>query len=171
MQASACSPSMDGRETRAFYFIVCVLHVVLASSGSTTTQEGRGRKQRAQHQRRLKIERKSTKNRSKMDEKPSQIDEKSSKNRSWPGLGVQSRFGDASGRVRDAPGTRQRRPGIDLGPPRARQERPKVGQERTRDEPTTLPGLSGATSERMRRDKYCRKRRENDFLALMPCRA
>ena len=133
VRASACSPSMDGRETRAFYFIVCVLHVVSANSGSTTTQEGRGRKQRAQHQRRMKIERKSTKSRSEITEKPSQIDEKSLENRSWPVLGVQARFRDASGRVRDATWTRQSRLKSDLGTPRARQERPGDVQERARD--------------------------------------
>ena len=161
MRASACSPSMDGRETRAFYFIVCVLHVVSANSGSTTTQEGRGRKQRAQHQRRMKIERKSTKSRSEIIEKPSQIDEKSLENRSWPVLGVQARFRDASGRVRDATWTRQSRLKSDLGTPRARQERPGDVQERARDGPKTLPGPSGAMSE-------CHWK---DFLSFLSCRA
>ena len=171
MRASACSPSMDGRETRAFYFIVCVLHVVSANSGSTTTQEGRGRKQRAQHQRRMKIERKSTKSRSEITEKPSQIDEKSLENRSWPVLGVQARFRDASGRVRDATWTRQSRLKSDLGTPRARQERPGDVQERARDGPKTLPGPSGAMSECVRRDKQSRTRHRNVFSSFLSCRA
>ena len=108
--------------------------------------------------------RKSTKNRARTTKKSIKI-------RSWTVLGVKSRFGDASGRVRDAPGTRQSRPGSDLGTPRARQERPGVVQERPRDGPKTLPGLSGATSERVQRDKHCRKRRRSDFFALLSCRA
>ena len=171
MRASACSPSMDGRETRAFYFIVCVLHVVSANSGSTTTQEGRGRKQRAQHQRRMKIERKSSKSRSEITEKPSQIDEKSLENRSWPVLGVQARFRDASWRVRDATWTRQSGLKSDLGTPRARQERPGDVQERARDGPKTLPGTSGAMSECVRRNKQSRTRHRNVFSSFLSCRA
>ena len=171
MRASACSPSMDGRETCSFYFIVCVLHVVSANSGSTTPQEGRRRQQRAQHQRRMKIERKSTKSRSEITEKPSQIDEKSLENRSWPVLGVQARFRDASGRVRDATWTRQSRLKSDLGTPRARQERPGDVQERARDGPKTLPGPSGAMSECVRRDKQSRTRHRNVFSSFLSCRA
>ena len=61
--------------------------------------------------------RKTTKNRAK-------IGEKSMKNRSWLVLGVQSRSGGASERVRDGPGRRQSRAGSDLGTPRASQDRP-----------------------------------------------
>ena len=171
MRTSACSPSLDGRETRAFYFIVCVLLAVSASSGNTTTQELCGRKQRIQRQIRTNILRNSTKNRQKIDEKPSQIDEKSTKNRSWAVLGAQSRFRDAPGRVRDGPGTRQSRPGVDLGTPRARQERPGVAQKRARDGAETLPSCPGALPERVQRIKQGRTRWRNDFSTFLLHRA
>ena len=117
VRASACSPSLDARETRAFYYIVCVLLAVSAS-----------------------------------DEKPSQIVEKSTKNRSWTVLGVKSRFGDPSGRVRDATGTRQSRPRVDLGTPRARQERPGGAQ--------ATPGRSQDAPERVRSDVGARAARK-----------
>ena len=44
VRASACSPSLDARESRAFYLIVCVLSAVSASPVNTTTQERRRRK-------------------------------------------------------------------------------------------------------------------------------
>ena len=115
--------------------------------------------------------RKSVKNRSKIDEKPSQIDEKLIKIRSRVVLGVQGRFGDASGRVRDAAGTRPSRLKSDLGTPRARQERPGDAQERSQEGPKTLPGRSGATPERVRRDKHRRTRHRNDFWSFLFCRA
>ena len=108
---------------------------------------------------------------SKISKKPSQVDEKSSKNRSWPVLGVQGRLGDASGRVRDAPGTRQSRPRSDLGTPRACQERPGDAQERSRDGLKTVPGACGAMSERVRREKHRRVRHRNDFSLFLSCRA
>ena len=109
----------------------------------------------------------SAKNRAKILEKPSQIDEKSSKNRSWLVLGVQRRSGIASGRVRDAPGTRQSWSKSDLGSPRTRQERPGDDQERPRDGPKTLRRLSGATSACVRRKKYRRTRHRNDFSSFL----
>ena len=95
--------------------------------------------------------------------KPSQVDGISTKNRSWPVFGVQSRFGDVSGRVRDATGARQSRPKSDLGTPRACQEWPGDVQERARDGPKTPPGPSGAMSECVRRDKQSRTRHRNVF--------
>ena len=93
------------------------------------------------------------------------------KNRSWLVLGVQDRSGSASGRVPDAPETRQSRPKSDLGTPRARQERPGVAQERPRHGPKTLPSLSGAMSECVRRDKQSRTRHRNVFSSILSCRA
>ena len=119
----------------------------------------------------MKIERKSTKSRSEITEKPSQIDKKSMENRSWPVLGVQARFRDALGRVRDATWTRQSRLKSDLGTPRARQERPGDVQERARDGPKTLPGPSGAMSECVRHGKHSRTRHRNDFWTFLSCRA
>ena len=171
MRARACSSSWGGRETRAFYFSVCVLSVVSASSGTRTAQEWRGRKQKTQRQIRTIFLRKSRKRRSENSEKPSQIGEKSMKNRSWLVLGVQSRSGGASERVRDGPGRRQSRAGSDLGTPRASQERPGDAQERARDGPKTLPGPSRATSECVRRDNHSQTRHRNDFSSILSCRA
>ena len=75
------------------------------------------------------------KNRSKIVKNPSQIDPKSTKNRSWGVLGAQGRFGDASGRARDGFWTPQCRPKADLGAPRASQERPGAVQKRRRGKP------------------------------------
>ena len=108
--------------------------------------------------------RKTAKNRAK-------IGEKSMKNRSWLVLGVQSRSGGASERVRDGPGRRQSRAGSDLGTPRASQERPGDTQERARDGPKTLPGPSRATSECVRRDNHSQTRHRNDFSSILSCRA
>ena len=149
MRTSACSPSLDEREPRAFYFIVCVLSAVSASSGNTTTQKLRGRKQRIQRQIRSNIHRNSTKNRSKIDEKLSQIVEKSSKNRSRAVLGAQSRFGDAPGRAGDGLWTAKCRPKADLEAPRASQERPRYDQKRPWTAPQTLPDRPGAVSDRV----------------------
>ena len=171
MRARACSSSWGGRETRAFYFSVCVLSVVSASSGTRTAQEWRGRKQKTQRQIRTIFLRKSRKRRSENSEKPSQIGEKSMKNRSWLFLGVQSRSGGASERVRDGPGRRQSWARSDLGTPRASQERPGDAQERARDGPKTLPGPSRATSECVRRDNHSQTRHRNDFSSILSRRA
>ena len=53
-------------------------------------------------------------------------------NRSWPVLGAQGRFGDASGRARDSFGPPKCRPKADLGAHRAGQERPGDIQKRSR---------------------------------------
>ena len=148
VRTSACSPSMDGRETHAFYLIVCVLLAVSASSGNSTTQELRGRKQRIQRQIRTNILQNSTKNRPKIDEKPSQIDEKSLLGGFGRSKPFQGRAGTRSGRPRAAPS----RPGVDLGTPRARQERPGVDRKRPQDGPKTLPSPSGVTSVHIRRN-------------------
>ena len=161
MRARACSSSWGGRETRAFYFSVCVLSVVSASSGTRTAQEWRGRKQKTQRQIRTIFLRKSRKRRSENSEKPSQIGKKSMKNRSWLVFGVQSRSGGASERVRDGPGVAKAGPGAILGRP----GRAKSGRE------TPLPGPSRATSECVRRDNHSQTRHRNDFSSILFCRA
>ena len=93
--------------------------------------------------RRTRLERKSTKNRSRIDENPSQIDPKSTKNRSGAVLGAQSCFGDAPGRARDGFWTAKCRPKADLREPRARQERPGAVQKRPQGDPETLQELLG----------------------------
>ena len=90
---------------------------------------------------------KSTKNESKIDEDPCQIDQKLTENRSWAVLGTQSRFGDASGRARDDYWTRKCCPKARLGTPRASQKRPRTVQKRHRAGPETLRRLSGTISE------------------------
>ena len=86
---------------------------------------------------------KSTKNHSKIDENPSQIHSKSTRNRSWAVLGTQGRFGDASGRARDGVWIPKCQPRADLGASRVRQERPEVVQKRPQGAPETLQELLG----------------------------
>ena len=88
--------------------------------------------------RRTRLERKSTKNRPKICENPSEINPKSTKNRFWAVLGNQGRFGDASGSAGDGFWTPKCRPTADLGTPRAAQERPGVVQKRRRGTPETF---------------------------------
>ena len=87
-------------------------------------------KQNTQRESRIKVERKPTENRSKIDKKSTQIDEKPMKFQSWAVLGAQGRFGDAPGRTQDGSETPKNRPGADLGLARASQERPRVVQKR-----------------------------------------
>ena len=98
--------------------------------------------------RRTRLERKSTKNHSKIDENPPQIDPKSTTNRSWAVLGAQGRFGDASGRARVGFWTRKCHPKADLGTPRARQERPGAIQKRPQGAPETLQEVLGPLPRR-----------------------
>ena len=93
--------------------------------------------------RRTRLERKSTKNHSEIDESQSQIVPKSTKNRSWAVLGAQSCFGDASGRARDGFWTPKCRPKADLGAPLARQEQPGAFQKCPQVAPETLQELLG----------------------------
>ena len=86
-----------------------------------------------------RLQRKSTKNRSTIHENETQIDQTSTKIRSWAGVGAQGRFRDASGRARDGFWTPKCRPKTYLGASRAAQERPvapqdafKTSQERSR---------------------------------------
>ena len=102
-------------------------------------------------------------NRSKIDEKQSQIDEKLSKNHSWAVFGAQSRFRDAPGSVRENPGACQSMPGVDLGTPRARRGRPGVAQRCPQDGFKMLPSPSGATTARRWHDQHRRARQRCDF--------
>ena len=103
--------------------------------------------------RRTRLERASTKNRSKIDENPPHIGPKSTKNRSGAVLGAQGRFRDASGRARDGFWTPKCRPKADLGAPRASQERPgavqkprRAARRRSKTLPMGRPSACGAPS-------------------------
>ena len=105
--------------------------------------------------RRTRLERKSMKNPSNIDENPSKIDPKSTKHRSWAVLGAQGRFGDASGHARDGSWTLKCRPKADLGAARANQERPGAVQnfrwgtpETPQEPPEQLPRRSQRRSRR-----------------------
>ena len=90
-----------------------------------------------------------TKNRSKINENPYQIDQKSTKYRCWAILGAQDRFGDASGRAQDGLRTAKCRLKTDLETLRAGQERPRDVQKRPWAAPKTFPDGLGAMSERV----------------------
>ena len=79
--------------------------------------------------RRRRLERKSTKKHSNIDKNPRRMAPKSPKNPSWAVLGVQSRFGDASGRVQDGFLTPKCCPRADLGSLRTSQERSRAVQK------------------------------------------
>ena len=152
MRACACSPSLDGREARAFYFIVCVSSVVSASSGTTTAQDWRGRKQKTQRQIRTIFLRKSRTRRSENSEKPSQnrrkIDEKSL----LAGFGrpkpFRGRVGTRSGRVREAPKPGRERSWDAPGEPRAAGRRPRASPGRSQDAPGLVRSDVGARAAR-----------------------
>ena len=91
---------------------------------------------------------KSTKNWSKIDEKPCQVEPKLMENRSWAVLGAQNRFRDASRRARDGLWTPKCRPKTDLGAPLARQEWPEAVQKRPQGSPETLQELGGPFPKR-----------------------
>ena len=120
--------------------------------------------------RRMRLERKSTKNHSEIDENQSQIVPKSTKNRSWAVLGARSCFGDASGRARDGFWTPKCRPKANLGAPWASQERPGAIQKRPRASPKTLQDPPGEPSERQWCTERLRTRLRIDFWSLLSCR-
>ena len=121
--------------------------------------------------RRTRLERKSTKNLSKIDDHPPQIEPKSKKNRSWAVLGAQGRFGDASGRARDGSWTPKCRSKANLGTPRASHRRPGDVQKRARTSPEMLADGPGAWAEHVRREQHCRMRLRSDFLTFLLRRA
>ena len=139
MRARACSSSWGGRETRAFYFSVCVLSVVSASSGTRTAQEWRGRKQKTQRQIRTIFLRKSRKRRSDNSEKPSQHRRKIVEKSLLAGFGrpkpFRGRVGTRSGRAREAPKPGRERSWDAPGEPRAAKSRPKASPGRSQDAP------------------------------------
>ena len=98
--------------------------------------------------RRTRLERKSTKNHSEIDENPSQIDPKSTKKRSWVVLGAQGRFGDASRRARDSFWTPKCRQKADLEAPQASQEQPGAVQRPPRGTPEMLREVLGRLPRR-----------------------
>ena len=112
--------------------------------------------------RRTRLERKSTKNLSKIDDHPPQIEPKSKKNRSWAVLGAQGRFGDASGRARDGFWTPKCRPEADLGAPRASQERQGAVQKHRRG----LRDSSQDDGNAVRVAERSRKHLRIDFLSI-----
>ena len=121
--------------------------------------------------RRTQREQKSTKNRSKIDEHPPQIDPKSMENRSWTVLGAHNRFGDSSGCARDGWCTPRCRPKADLGAPRARQERPGIVQKCPWAAPATLQEPPRGSSERLWCAKCRRARLRIDFSSFLRRRA
>ena len=106
------------------------------------------KKQKTQHESHTKIERNSTTNRSRIEKKSMQIDLESTKIRSWPVWGAQSRSGDALGCACDGPRSPKSDPRSGFGAPRARQERPGIVQKSPWVDPQTLPDCSGAVSQR-----------------------
>ena len=114
---------------------------------------------------------KSTKNRSKIDEKPCQLGQKLTENRSWAALGAQNRFRDASGRARDGLWMAKCGPKGDLEAPRASQERPTDVQKRPRAASQTLPDRPGAVSECVWSIEHHRTRLRSDFSSILRRRA
>ena len=103
--------------------------------------------------RRTRLERKSTKNRPKLNENPTQTDRKSTKNRNLSRFERPSRFGDASRPARDGFWTPKCRPKADLGASRASQERPgavqkprRAARRRSKTLPMGRPSACGAPS-------------------------
>ena len=123
--------------------------------------------QNTQRKSRMKVERKSTKNRSKIVKTSTKIDEKTMKFRSWAVLGAQGRFGDAPGRTQDGSETPKDRPGADLGPPWACQEWPGVVQKRPQAGPKTHLGRTGALPERVQHTEHRQLRPRNDFTTFL----
>ena len=117
--------------------------------------------------RRSRLERKATKNRSKIDKNPFQTDPTSTKNRSWVVLAVRSRFEDAPGCARDGLRTPKCHSKTDLGTPGARQQRPGPVQKRPRAVPETSQDPSGDPSEHMWDTTRRRTHLQSDFSSLL----
>ena len=185
MRASACSPSLDARESRAFTlsFAFCKLFRQARAKHASKVWKIKEEKKRQEHPtpealRQLfeKIDTpasplKSSKDRSKIVEKPSQNRRKIDENSLLGGFGrprlFRGRVGTRSGPLRDAPKPARERFWDVPGEPRAAGRRPRASPEC----PKTLPGPSGATSESVRRDKHSQTRHRNDFALILSCRA
>ena len=201
MWASSSGQTQDARAASTFFSFFCVLSVDRLSerakkkqkiehesrtksdprsskntneqhsseeTGATAGQQRRARKEKKPQQGSSENQRK---NRPKIDEKTENIDQKSMKNRSWGVLGVQRRFGCASGRARDSSWTAKNRPKTDLETPRASQERPTASQIRPRDGFESLPDRFGTLSERVWNFEHCRTTSPNDFFTFFGDRA
>ena len=118
------------------------------------------KKQNTQRESRMKVERKSTKNRSKIDEKPMKF-------QSWAVLGAQGHFGDAPGCAQDCSQMSKSRPKADLGAPRVSQERPGVVQKRPQARPEPQPGRTRGLPEHVRHAEHRQTRSRNDFATVL----
>ena len=157
-QVRAATRKTAAKPVRFFSFAFCQSIVV-----SDRAKE----QQNTQRKSRMKVERKSNKNRSKIVKKSTKIDEKTMKFRSWAVLGAQGRFGDAPGRTQDGSKTPKDRPGTDLGPPWACQERPGVAQKRPQARPEPRPGRTGGLPEHIRHAEHRQTRSRNDFATFL----
>ena len=143
VRASACSPSLDARETRAFYFIVCVLQAVSASSGTTTATRKSGTQARTTKRNVAQILRSMvptcSEDRRNIARKSPKNQAKSMKNRwkidlggfwgSKPGSGTRrGAFGTRLGRAKAGSRAILGRPGL-----------AKSGRETSKSEPGTSP--------------------------------
>ena len=131
------------RNLRVFFFFLLLVRrrAQRASEGqrSTGTQENTDRSRRHSAQNVRTSSEKSTKNRSKIDEHPCQIDQKSMKKSISGRFGRPRPIGDASGRARDGSWTAKWRPKTDLEAPQAGQEWPRDVQNCPRAALRTLP--------------------------------
>ena len=109
------------------------------------------------------VREKSAKNRPKIREKSTKMDEKTAKIQDLVVSGAQGRSGDAPGRSRDGSWTPNNRSKADLGTPRASQERPRAVQKRTPDGPKTFPDRPGAMSECIWSIEHCRTSPRDDL--------
>ena len=174
---SSSGQAQEGRETCAFFFFLIAFSLSIVLSERAKVNKAQEHRNDADRSRRHSAQNvrtaseKSTKNRSKIDENPCQIDQKSTKYRCWAILGAQDRFGDASGRAQDGLRTAKCRPKADLETPRAGQERPRDVQKRPWVAPKTFPDGLGAMSERVWSIEHHRARLRSDFSSILHRRA
>ena len=118
------------------------------------------KKQNTQRESRMKLERKSTKNRSNIEDEPMKF-------RSWAVLAAQGHFGDAPGRAQDCSQMSKSRPKADLGMARASQERLGIVQKRPQARPEPQPGRTGGLPEQVRHAEHRQTRSRNDFATFL----
>ena len=166
MRASACSPSLDARESRAFTlsFAFCKLFRQARAKHASKVWKIKEEKKRQEHPtpealRQLfeKIDTpasplKSSKDRSKIVEKPSQNRRKIDENSLLGGFGrprlFRGRVGTRSGRARDAPKPAQERSWAAPGAPKAVGRRPKASPGRSQDAPWLVRSDVGVRATR-----------------------